>query len=205
MKLIQVFGNNGSGKTTLLRLLADSDTKAEIKVVTLPGQGFRPLSLTVLHYQQCVLVGDYLDHSKTTAGVDRISSKELILAALSLAHATAIQLGFEWIIWEGIIIMTRQYHKEYLERGMGTRYVFLDVPAEVCLERVLARSGKTISQLSGNGKIVMDRAKAVKSLERWSSTIKTPDHKTIILDATRRDSHVLFKFGMSTLYEANQV
>ena len=155
MKVVQVLGTNGSGKSTVFRTLAESDHQAVM------GGG-----VTVLPSLRGVLVGEYLTEKKTP-GVDGIHGKVEILAALDVALATAAAWQATWVGWEGIIIMTRQYHHEILARGATALYLVLDTPEDECFRRIALRSGKVREALKQNGAIVTNRMRGVVSLSKW--------------------------------------
>jgi hypothetical protein len=157
MKVVQVLGTNGAGKSTLFRTLALSDPDAQ--VIT---------GLTLMPALRGVLVGDYLS-GKKTPGVDGIHGKTEILAALRMAVEGARAHGLQWVGWEGIIIMTRQYHAEIVARGAEVLYLVLDTAVDECFARIERRSGKTRADLKGDGKIVVGRARGVLSLATWLS------------------------------------
>lgn len=198
MVLVQVFGNNGSGKTSLLRNLAASDPQAAVHKTS------PKLSFTSLPQYQAVLVGDYLDRTRTTAGVDRLSPKTLILEALDAGVAMTKAAGWRYLVWEGIIIMTRQYHAEYVARGLSTSYVFLNVEPEVCIKRVLARSGKVAEDLKGEGAVIRRRHSAIERLRQWARQASyRPDptsHTVIDIPATEDAATVLKMFYLYTFY-----
>lgn len=208
MTLVQVFGNNGSGKTTLLRDLVGTDP--EIVSYTRESS-FKPgkkLTFTRLPRYRAVLVGEYVDRTQTTAGVDRLSPKPLILEALDMAVDQVGQLEWEYVVWEGIIIMTRQYHPEYVKRGLNTRYVFLDIDPETCIRRVLARSGKAPEDLKGGGDIVRRRHKLINNLRTWAHSVRAVPgrtHRTTVLDATQPASRVLRSFYLDTFFEETRI
>jgi hypothetical protein len=159
VRVVQVLGTNGSGKSTLFRSFAESDPTA---VVT-PG-GTSPL--TFVPQVRGVFVGDYLS-GKKTPGVDGIHGKVDILAALDVALSEAKHYHFSWVGWEGIIIMTRQYHQEILARGGDPLYLVLDTPEDECFARIARRSGKVREALKQNGAIVTNRMRGVVSLAKW--------------------------------------
>jgi len=163
VRLVQILGTNGAGKSALLKALAAKDPMCGLPADMVPGQD-RPM--TFLPRLRFVLIGDYVT-SVNTPGADAIHSKVELLHALDIAAGIARANLPMAVAWEGIIIMTRQYHHEYLQRGLTPLYVVLRVPIEECFNRIRLRSGKSREDLSGNGKIVEDRAHSVDRLAEW--------------------------------------
>ena len=150
-RIVQILGTNGAGKTTALRRLVGDDAKLVDGVTLLP-------QLNV------ALVGNYTATAPKTTGCDAIrGGKAGILATLD--RALALCTGT--IAWEGIIIMTRQYHAQLLARDLCPVYVSLGTPLDDCFARIEARSGKTRAQLKQNGGIVVNRHRSVQRLAAY--------------------------------------
>lgn len=167
MRLVQVLGTNGAGKSALLKALAAKDPMCGLPWDLFPDED-RPM--TLLPKLQFLLIGDYVSANVNTPGADAIHSKVELLRTLDRAVEIARAHLPMAVAWEGIIIMTRQYHPEYLQRGLNPLYVVLRVPLEDCFNRIRLRSGKAREDLSGNGKIVEDRARSVDRLAEWLTT-----------------------------------
>lgn len=183
MRIVQVFGNNGSGKTQLLRNLAASDPWSKVIRGKSPHTDF-----TVCPNLKMVLIGNYENiTASTNAGADLITNKKNVLESLDTA-ITLAEPG-QMLVLEGIIVMTRQYLPEYKLRRLVTSHVFLDLPIELCIERVLSRSGKVLNDLKDQGRVIRDRHYAIDSMRAWS-LVTLPD-STHLLDATRPASDVL--------------
>ena len=163
MRVVQVLGTNGAGKSTLLRALVQRDGAPSLHhrdLLGAPGGLF-----TVLARLHLVLVGDYV-RANNTPGADRLRSKRHLLEALD--HAVELAQAFEaHMVWEGIILMTRQYLPEYLARGLTPLYIVLDVLDETAFERLALRSGRPRTELKHQGGIVVARAKSVRRLAEW--------------------------------------
>lgn len=159
MRLLQVIGTNGSGKSSLLRAIVESDPA--VRLYEQHGRTF-----TVAPNVATLAIGDYLSPNKTP-GADRIRTKELLLASLDAALVLASASGYRTIAWEGIMLMTRQYHPQYLARSLSPFYAMMDTPLDECFNRIEARSGHSREGLKKGGGIVTSRAASAAKLMSW--------------------------------------
>jgi thymidylate kinase len=158
VRVVQVLGTNGAGKSTLLRTLAKSDPRV-----------WSPEGYTILPSWRFILVGEYM-REVNTPGADTFRNKAELLDFLTRAAQWVTERKEPWVVaWEGIIIMTRQYHEEYLRLGLSPLYLMLDTSLEECYRRIEVRSGKKQEDLKGNGEIVENRLGGVKRLADWLS------------------------------------
>lgn len=155
MRLIQILGNNGAGKSALVRALVGSHGPVQVDppVTRVPDAG-------------TVVVGYYGPSAKTGKPLsleNAVHTKVGLLAALDAALVCAQRSGATAIVWEAIILMTRQYHAEYLARGLRPVYIHLDLPLAECFQRIEGRGGKTAAQTTA----VAGRHRFVERLAVW--------------------------------------
>jgi hypothetical protein len=165
--ILQVFGTNGAGKSTLLRALAGDRRWLVCR---------RP-PLTMGQGQQIVLVGDYVREKSGGVDVLPTRSKAAALAALDTA-LTRAPIGWP-VAWEGIMIMTRQYHVELAQRGHPL-YVILDPGDHVCVERVQQRGA-----ISADYKKISARGNYARSTCNWlweqgATVLSLSDHSVAV-------------------------
>jgi hypothetical protein len=128
--IINLRGANGSGKSTAVRSLID------------PGAELRQITDTVPGYVSeagiCVL-GKY---TTDCGGMDTVKTQVAARAAVWEAADR-----YPVVVFEGILISTiygpwlTLSQELSLEHGEGIRWMYLDTPFDVCLDRVLDRNG----------------------------------------------------------------
>lgn len=134
---MQLRGTNGVGKSTAVRgFLEKYGRNAELRPYRI-GSALCPITVEKTH--RFAIIGDY---SQTTPGVDRISSKEVLLQLLDVL----MKEGFESIIFEGSIMcktfkLSSMINTAAARRGYLFRCAVLYTTFEIGFERVLNRSG----------------------------------------------------------------
>lgn len=135
---INVRGCNGSGKTTLLRSIAKTGHSRRDVVRIKDGEKFKTVCITVLGH--VAVVGDYIDNTCTTAGLDRISTQAGAKDAIKLAAGIE---GVYTVLFEGVVVSTIYGPwAEWAATAGGTMtWAFLDTPLAICLARIQERNG----------------------------------------------------------------
>ena len=178
MTIVQILGNNGSGKSTIFKTIAKLG--AGVMSDAAPG-------LTRVPSLGGVMLGDYMPDGRKTPGCDAIGGgggKAGILAGLDAALGMVRISKGTWVGLEGIIIMTRQYHHEYLARGVDrVVYVELQAPLDLCFQRIEERNGKRREDLKGNGERVVVRAPSIVALCKWLE--QQPKAEMVRMDSSK--------------------
>lgn len=161
MIIVQVLGTNGSGKSRLLQEMARQDSTAALGSIPVPATPKGVVPVTWLPKWGAVLVGDYLGTHKTP-GADKLRGTEVLLGTLDSVLLTGRQ-GYRYVVWEGIMLLTRAFPKAYEARGVRAIYPVLRLPPEAAYARVVQRSGPTKRGVDK----VAKRNREVESLARW--------------------------------------
>lgn len=156
-KIIKIHGCSGAGKTTAVRYLiarAKSIEPFELKSLTVKGH-----KLILEDVRDPVyLIGRY--DVPGCGGVDTISDFRNVLGAIDHLHP------WGHIVFEGLLQST--YYgtmgKHSQQFGAAYKYVFLDTPAEVCLERVVARRYERGTKSKFNPQNTLDKHETIRLL-----------------------------------------
>ena len=137
---LNIRGPNGAGKTTLAKkFVGDFDALVELTAYRDRKTGSRKIVTGILNADHnSVIVGRYTDHG---GGLDTIPTFDVqhdaIRGGLALPEV-------DTVIAEGILVSTqigcwKPFAEELREAGHRVVWAFLDVPLEVCFERIEQR------------------------------------------------------------------
>jgi hypothetical protein len=127
--IINIRGASGAGKTTVVRGITAG---LELKPLNWTG-GNKPDGYVVegVSREPLFLLGSY---ENNCGGCDAIKTQDLVCDGVRRLSK------FGHVIFEGLLVgkISQRYHDLSVELG-GIKFLFLDTPLEVCLERVRGR------------------------------------------------------------------